>query len=94
MFCFVTLVFSVKSSICFQSFFKISFYHKQFGKKVVMLDDVVEIYSQLVEEVIKAIPFLSCLILGVSPVALTVPCPDQGVVINSFLMYENKRKDF
>ena len=37
-----------------------------------MLDDVVEIYSQLVEELIKAIPFLSCLILRVSPVALTL----------------------
>ena len=37
-----------------------------------MLDDVVEIYSQLVEELIKAIPIWSCLILRVSPVALTL----------------------
>ena len=54
-----------------------------------MLDDVVEIYSQLVEELIKAIPFLSCLILRES--CSLNPSPDQGVVINSFLMYEEKR---
>lgn len=57
-----------------------------------MLDDVVEIYSQLVEELIKAIPFLSCSVFNFACESCSLnPCPDQGVVVNSFLMYEKKR---